>query len=160
LPAADLRDIALYQIRPLLAQIEGVSRVDVQATDEREVSAIVDPERLAAAKLSLDQVVTALKSSNQITSVGRPPKDYQQYLVLSTGELASLDAVRRVVVAFRQQSPVYLSDVADVREGVVDRTTLVTGNGQSAAVVSVARQIGGNILAIARDADAMLRAQS
>jgi CzcA family heavy metal efflux pump len=157
MPPADLRDIAMFQIRPLLSRIPGVSRVDVAATDEREISVVVDPNKLNAAKLTLDQVAEALKNTNHIASVGRLPKDYQQYLVLATGELTSLDDVRNVVVAFRQQVPVYVRDVADVREGVVDRTTLITGSGQPAAVVSVARQIRGNILAIAQGVEGTLR---
>ena len=160
LPAADLRDVALFQIRPLLSRIPGVARVDVIATDEREVSVIVDPDKLNAARLTLDQVADALKNTNKVTSVGRLPKDYQQYLVLATGELSSLDDIRRVVVAFRQQAPVYVGDVAEVREGVVDRTTLVAGNGQSAANVSVARQIRGNIIAIADGVERTLREQA
>ena len=157
LPAADLRDVAMFQIRPLLSRIPGVSRVDVVATDEREVSVIVDPNKLNAARLTLDQVSEALKSTNQVTSVGRLPKDYQQYLVLATGELVTLDDVRHVVVAFRQQTPVYVGDIAEVREGVVDRTTLITGNGHPAANVSIARQIRGNILAIAQGVEQTLR---
>ncbi len=157
MPAADLRDIAMFQIRPLLSRIPGVSRVDVSATDSREVSVIVDPGKLNAFKLTLDQVSQALKNTNQITSVGRLPKDYQQYLVLATGELANLDIVRHTVVAFRNQTPVYVGDIAEVREGVVDRTTLITGNGQPAAVINVARQIRGNILAIAQGVEQTLR---
>ena len=157
LPATDLRDVAMFQIRPLLSRIPGVSRVDVQATDEREVSVIVDPQKLNAAKVTLDQVSTALKNANQVTSVGRLPKDYQQFLVLATGELTDLDTIRRVVVTFRNQTPVYVADIADVREGVVDRTTLIAGNGQPAALVSVARQIGGNILDIAAATEQELR---
>jgi CzcA family heavy metal efflux pump len=160
LPATDLRDVAMFQIRPLLSRIPGVSRVDVQATDEREVSVIVDPDKLNAAKLTLDQVTAALKNANQVTSVGRLPKDYQQFLVLATGELTNLDDIRHVAVAFRNQTPVYVGDIAEVREGVVDRTTLISGNGQPAALVSVARQIGGNILAIARNVEATLRDQA
>src|SRR5262245_56715040 len=157
LPAADLRDIAMFQIRPLLSRIPGVSRVEVQASDEREVSVIVDPRKLDAVKLTLDQVAEALKKTNQITSVGRLPKDYLQYLVLATGELTSLDDVRRVVVAFRSQTPIYLGDIAEVREGVVDRTTLITGSGQPAAVFSVARQIRGNIVDVADGVERTLR---
>jgi CzcA family heavy metal efflux pump len=92
--------------------------------------------------------------------VGRLTKDYQQFLVLTTSELANLDDVKRVVVAFRQQTPVYVSDVADVREGIVDRTTLISGNGEPAAVVSIARQIGGNIVEIADGVDRTLREQA
>src|SRR5581483_3272765 len=50
LPAADLRDIAMFQIRPLLSRIPGIARVDVAASDEREVSVVVDPNKLNAAK--------------------------------------------------------------------------------------------------------------
>ena len=160
LPPADLRDIAMFQLRPLLSRIPGVARVDVQATDEREISVIVDPDKLHAAKLSLDQVSEALKNTNKVASVGRLPKDYQQYLMLATGELASLDDVRRVVVAFREQTPVYVGDIAEVREGVVDRTTLITGNGHPAGILSVARQIGGNILSIADGVEQTLRDQT
>src|SRR6185436_5378417 len=157
LPAADLRDIAMFQIRPLLSRIPGVASVNVDASDEREVSVIVDPQKLNAAKLTLDQVAQALTNTNQITSVGRLPKDYQQFLVLATGELVNLDDVRHVVVAFRNQTPVYVGDIADVREGVVDRTTLITGNGKPAAVISIARQIRGNIIAIADGVEQTLR---
>src|SRR5436309_1546023 len=157
LPAADLRDIAMFQIRPLLSRIPGVSRVDVSATDERELSVIGDPDKLNAVKLPIAQVSEALKNANKVTSVGRLPKDYQQYLVLATGERKSLEDVRHVVVAFRQQTPVYVGDVAEVREGVVDRTTLISGNGQPAANISVARQIRGNILAIANGVEQALR---
>jgi CzcA family heavy metal efflux pump len=76
------------------------------------------------------------------------PKDYRQYLVLATAELRNLDDVRSVVVAFRQDRPITLGDLAEVREGVTDRTILITGNGQPGAVVTVTRQIGGNILAV------------
>jgi hydrophobe/amphiphile efflux-1 (HAE1) family protein len=157
LPASDLRDIAMFQLRPLLSRIDGISRVDVSATDEREVSVIVDPVKLSAVKLTLDQVSDALKNTNQITSVGRLPKDYKQYLVLATGELATLEDIRGVVVAFRNQTPVYLGNIAEVREGVLDRTTLITGNGQPAAVISIARQIRGNILSIAQGVEQTLR---
>jgi CzcA family heavy metal efflux pump len=149
LPAADLRDIAMFQIRPLLSRIPGVASVNVDASDEREVSVIVDPQKLNAVKVTLDQIAEALKNTNTITSVGRLPKDYLQYLVLATGEITSLDDVRHVVVAFKNQTPIYLGDIAEVREGVVDRTTLITGSGQPAAVLSIARQIGGNIIAVA-----------
>ena len=52
---------------------------------------------------------------------------------------------------------VLTTDIAEIREGVVDRTTLITGSGQPAAVISIARQIGGNIIAIADGVERTLR---
>ncbi|HUL76022.1 MAG TPA: efflux RND transporter permease subunit [Vicinamibacteria bacterium] len=157
LPPADLRDLAVYQLRPLLSRVPGVASVEVLASEEREISVVVDPDRLNAARVTLGQVGDALRATNQVVSVGRLPKDYRQYLVLTTAELASVEDVRRVVVTFRQGTPLYLGDLAEVREGVVDRTTLISGNGQPAALVNVARQIRGNILAVADGAWTALR---
>ena len=156
LPPADLRDLAEFELRPLLSRVEGVANVEVLASEEREISVIVDPQRLNATKLTIDQVAEALKNTNVVTAVGRLPKDYLQYLVLSSAELTSLDDVRKVVVAFRDHTPVYVGDIAEVREGVIDRTTLISGSGQPAAVVSVARQIRGNILSVVDGAKASL----
>jgi CzcA family heavy metal efflux pump len=160
LPATDLRDIAAFELRPLITRVPGVANVEVLASDEREVSVVVDPEKLNANHLSLGQVADALKSTNQIASVGRLPKDYLQYLVLATGELTSLDDVRKVVVAFRAQTPVYVGDIAEVREGVVDKTILISANGKTGAVVTVARQIRGNIISVTEGVIAALRSYS
>ena len=155
-PAKDLRDLAEFEVRPLLSRVPGVANVEVLASEEREISVIVDPERLSAAKLTIDQVADALAATNQVNSVGRLAKDYRQYLVLATAELTSLEDVRDVVVAFRQQAPVYVRDLAEVREGVLDKTTLVSGDGQPAALVSVARQIHGNIIDVVDGARAAI----
>ncbi len=157
LPPADLRDLAVYQLRPLLVRVPGVADVEVLASEQREISVVVDPDRLNAAKVTLEQVSDALKTTNQVVSVGRLPKDYLQYLVLTSGELLSVEDVRKVVVAFRQGTPLYLGDLAEVRDGVVDKTTLITGNGQPAALLNVARQIRGNILQVADGAWAALK---
>jgi multidrug efflux pump subunit AcrB len=149
LPPADLRDLAVYQLRPLLSRVPGVADVEVLASEEREISVIVDPDRLNAAKLTLEQVSDALKATNQVVAVGRLPRDYRQYQVLTTAELQSVEDVRKVVVAFRQGTPLYVGDLAEVRDGVIDRTTLISGNGQPAALLNVARQIRGNILEVA-----------
>jgi CzcA family heavy metal efflux pump len=161
----DLRDIAYFEIRPLLSRIPGVANVEVLASEERELSVVVDPERMNAAKVTIDQVEQALKDTNQVNSVGRLPKNYLQYLVLATGELTSVDDITRVVVAFHGQTPVYVGDVADVREGVIDKTTLITAGvagtrgeaGEPAALVNVSRQIGGNILSVVDGVLAALR---
>ena len=85
IPPADLRDLAAFELRPLLSRVPGVANVEVLASEEREISVIVNPVRLNAAKLSIDQVAEALRTTNVVTAVGRLPKDYLQYLVLAHG---------------------------------------------------------------------------
>ena len=147
-PGQDLRDYAYYVLRPLFSRVQGVGGIQVQATDTREVSVIVNPQKMLAHRLSLVDVSDRLKTINLINSVGRLQKDYQQYLVLTTSQFTSLDDIRSAVISVEGSVPVRLSDIAEVSDGVADRVILVTGNGRPAALISISRQIGGNILRV------------
>jgi len=74
-PDAGLHDDAQYVLRPLFSRVPGVGLIQVQATDTREVSVIVDPQKALAHRLSLVDISNELKSTNQVTSVGRLSKD-------------------------------------------------------------------------------------
>ena len=150
-PARDLRDYAYYVLRPIFSRVTGVGSVEVMASDTREVSVIVDPQKLLTHHLSLLEVSDRLKATNQITSVGRLPLNYQQYLVLTTGQFTNLEDIRNTVITVEGQTSVLLREVAQVEDGVADRTMLVTGNGQPATLFNISRQIGGNILQIVGD---------
>ncbi len=154
-PGSDLRDYAFYNLRPLFSRVPGVSQVEVQASETREVSVIVDPQKMLAHRLSLPEIADRLRSTNDVTSVGRLDKDYSRFLVLATGQFTTLEDIRNTVVAVENQSPIRLRDVAEVREGVEDPRILVYGNGRPGALISIARQIGGNILQVADDVKAM-----
>lgn len=150
-PDADLRDDGFYILRPLFSRVPGVGLIQVQATDVREVSVVVDPQKMLAHRLSLVDVANELKATNNVTSVGKLARDYAQYLVLTTSQFTNLDDIRNTVVAIENGAPLRVRDLADVRYGVADRTTLITGNGQPAALINISRQIGGNILQLASD---------
>jgi multidrug efflux pump subunit AcrB len=97
-PDADLHDDAFYILRPDFSRVPGVGLIQVQATDTREVSVIVDPQRMLAHRLSLLDISAELKATNQMNSVGRLSKDYLQYLVLTTGQFGSLVDISGTVV--------------------------------------------------------------
>jgi CzcA family heavy metal efflux pump len=154
-PDADLRDDAFYILRPLISRVPGVGIINVQATDLREVSVIVDPQKMLAHRLSLVEIAEELKAENNVTSVGRLSKDYLQYLVLTTSQFTNLDDIRNAVVAIENGVPIRVRDLAEVRYGTEDRRTLITGNGQPAALINISRQIGGNILQLASQIKAL-----
>ena len=145
-PDADLRDHAYYILRPLFSRVPGVGLITVQATDVREVSVIVDPQKMLAHRLTLVEIASELRDTNQVTSVGRLAKDYSQYLILTTSQFVNLEDIRNATVAIDNGGPIRLRDLAEVRYGVSDPHTLITGNGKPAALINIARQIGGNIL--------------
>jgi CzcA family heavy metal efflux pump len=148
LPTPDLNDYAFYVIRPAMARVPGVGRVEVSATDVREIQVVVDPNRLLAAGLTVDDVVTALRTSNRLAPVGRYAAGGLEHLVLASGLWGSDAEIARTPVAVRNGATVRVADVAQVFPGAPDRTSLVTGNGRDAAVVSVSQQPGASILAV------------
>ncbi len=149
-PDADLRDDAYYILRPLVSRVPGVGNIQVQGTDTREVSVIVNPEKMLAHRLSVVDIANELRATNQVASVGRLSKDYSQYLVLATSQFANLDDIRNTVVAIDGGTPILVRDLAEVRYGVADPQTVITGNGHPAALINISRQIGGNILQLAQ----------
>src|SRR5437773_8029513 len=164
-PPVVLRDLATYTVRPRLARLPGVDQARVEGGDLREIEVIVTPDRLAANHLVISQIEDAIAQTSAVTSVGRVSRDYQQYNVLATGEALSLDDVRRIVVSTpsstrnkpedngADRAPIHVGDVADVKYGAEDRTSMSTGDGVPAALVSVTRQIGGNTVDIADEVD-------
>lgn len=149
-PDADLRDYAVYNLRPAFSRVPGVARVEVDATDTREISVLVDPQKALAHRISLPEIADRLKATNNVTSVGRLDANYQQFLVLTNSQFKNIDDIANTVVGPDAANPVRLRDVATVKEGAADRRTLVTGNGKPAAVVNVTRQIGGNIVSVSQ----------
>ena len=131
--------------------------VEVQASSTREVSVVVDPQKMLAHRLSLPDIADRLRATNGITSVGRLDKDYSRYLVLATGQFTNLDDIRNSVVALEGQTPIRVCDLGEVRDGVEDPRILVYGNGRPGALISISRQIGGNILQVADQAKALAK---
>jgi len=149
-PDADLNDFAVYNLKPWFSRVPGVGRVEVKASDAREISVVVDPQKALAHRLNLPDIAERLRATNTIASVGRLDSNYQQFLVLTNTQLRSIEDVGNVVVSTDPQSLVRLREIATVREGTADRRTLVTGNGRPAAILDITRQIGGNIIDISR----------
>ena len=155
-PGQDLRDQAFYVLKPMLSRASGVGIIEVQASDTRQIQVIVDPQKMVAHRLSLVDLADRLKATNEVTSVGKLNKDYLQYLVLTTSQFTTLDQIRNTVVDTQGSTPVHLSDIAEVQDGVEDRKILVTGNGTSAALINISRQIGGNILRLGNQVKDMI----
>ena len=142
---ATLYDIARYDIRPLLSRVPGVGRVDVQGSDVREIEVLADPARLAAARISYADLADAIHRAVTVQAVGRVAQNYRQYLIVTDQEAHSADDVGAVVLG----SGLHVRDVATVQVGTEDHIRIVAGDGKPAALINVARQIGGNTVAIA-----------
>ncbi|WP_163867160.1 efflux RND transporter permease subunit [Myxococcus eversor] len=146
-----LRDFALSTLRPALASLAGVGRVDVVGGDVRELTITVDARRLEQAKLDLSALATAVGSALVLEPSGRVDIHYQQELVVVQGPVDSPDQLAALVVGGTPDAPVRLGDVAKIEEGHADRLSLTYANGRPAVLVNIGRRPQADAVTLARD---------
>jgi CzcA family heavy metal efflux pump len=146
---ASLRDIATYTIRPQLARLPGIATVGVAGGKVREFHVTVDPDRLVAHNVSVQQVVDAVRNSNIVVSPGLIDENHQLELALISGQASKPEELNGIVVATVNNAPVTLADVATVSEGVEPQYTLVTAYpGKPAVLLNINRQPDANTVAV------------
>ncbi|QYD68240.1 efflux RND transporter permease subunit [Paraburkholderia edwinii] len=146
---SQLYDLAQFQMRPLLSSVDGVARVDVAGGARDELEVAIDPQRLAAYKLSIADVGKAIGAGNVLMATGRIEDHYKLYLVVADTALAGLRDLRDVVVASTGGAQVRLGDIATVQRGVVPQWIRVTADGHDAVLINVYQQPGANSVAMA-----------
>lgn len=150
LTQADLYSTTRYQILPALTRVAGVSRAQLQGGDIPEFAVEVDPKKLNGDSLSLSQVADALGRANQVQVVGKLDTWHQQNLVVANDEANTPQEMGNIVVSMKAGSPIYLKDVAVVRSGYVDRSSLVSVQKRPGIVINIFRQPTANVLAVSQ----------
>jgi len=151
-----LRDLARFQIRPLLSSINGIARVQVVGGKLEEFQVIVDPARLQAFGLAMSDVSKALSAANSLAAVGRLEDHYKLYLVIADTRLKNLEQIRQTVLHTSGNAIIRLEDVAVVQQGTAPQWQRVNADGHDAVLFQIYQQPNGNSVQIARDVKARL----
>lgn len=151
-----LRDIAKYQLRPLLSTVRGVASVGVQGGEKEEYRVTVDPVRLKSFNLSMSDIANALSTSNVINAVGKIEDHFKLFLVVSDTSFKNISQINNTVVRSGKDGVVLLDDVANVSSEVAPQWIRVTANGKDAVLFQVYQQPGGNTVQISRDVKSKL----
>ena len=156
-PQSQLRDIALFQIRPLLAGIPGIATIGVSGGSDQEFHVLIDPDKLKADGITVDDVVKAISVSNVLRAVGRVEDRYKLYLVISDDTLQGIDDIRHIAVRTAPDGVTTVGDVAEVELSTIPNWTRVTANGEDAILFDVFEQPGGNSVQIASEVRSRLQ---
>jgi CzcA family heavy metal efflux pump len=155
-PPTQLRDVALYQVRPALSRVPGVGPITVTAGEVREVEVEVDPARAEAAGLTVEEIARKLDGSNRFIAVGRADHAYRRYVIVVDGRADAVAQLGAFVAGGSERAPIQLRDLAAVHDGMADPRLLVRSPHGAAAVVNVARRIGGDVVSLDRGLRAAL----
>jgi hydrophobic/amphiphilic exporter-1 (mainly G- bacteria), HAE1 family len=144
-----LRELAQNEISPRFERVDGVAAVNVNGGLRRQIHVELSKEKVTALNLSVNQVVNGLRQENQNTPLGEVYQGDATFLVRSQGQFTSLEDIRNLVVMTREGVPVYLRDIAEVKDATEQRRSFMRINGKPGVQLQVQKQSGKNTVEVA-----------
>src|SRR3569623_396977 len=144
LPLSAVDEYAETQLAQRLSTVEGVAQVSVYGAQKYAVRISVDPAKLAANGVGIDQVRDAVAQGNVNRPTGSLNGQRQLLSIRSDGQLMKAAEYGPLVVAYRNGAPVRLSDLGTARDSVQNDQAASWFNGERAVVLALQRQPGSN----------------
>ena len=150
--AADLmtlRDLAEFEVNNRLLAVPGVAAVERLGGYLRQFQVQIDPDRMAARSVSLDDLLHAVEESNQNAAGGIVTQGAIEWTVRAIGRVQTTDDLRQTVVATRGDVPVLLGDVAEIREAAAVRRGVAHRLKGEVVSARVTKQFGSDTVTVA-----------
>jgi len=156
----ELKEIA-DNLRDEIESVPGVLDADVLGGLEREIRIEVDPDRLAAYQIPIADLVTLVARENVNVSAGAVETPESKFTVRVPGEFVDPREIQTLLVTTVDGKPIYLTDVAEIKDTFKDRTSISRVNGRECVSISVQKRAGENIIRISDEVRRILeRAQA
>ena len=157
LDAMQLREAAEFTIKPQLTGLPEIAAVNVLGGDVREYLVALDPARMSAHSVTIDDVATAITRTNAIASVGHADADYVRSTILASGMAHSTDDVARIPIPSKDGSVITVGAVAKVSEAAGPRFVTSTSAGRTAVLLNIFPQPGSSYVSVSRTVEAAMR---
>ena len=153
LDALTLRKLIDEQIKFRLERLKGVAAINIWGGLEREIQVQIHPDKIRALRLSLDEVVQALRTANVTLPAGSIDRGNANIRIRVPGRFDNLDEIRATLIANRG-GPIYLHQIADVVDTTakIERKALV--NGVPGVQLMVRKQSGYNTVEVTNRVEA------
>ncbi len=148
LPPRELTTLADRRVKRRLESIPGVAKAKLVGALKREIAVQLDPARLAALNMGVDEVVAGLASENVNTPLGRLTAGVTETPLRISGKPRDPADYRQMVISRRAGQPITLGDVATVEDSVEEQRTLALINGEPAVALDITKQTGANTVQV------------
>jgi len=155
MPPRELTTLADRKIKRRLESIQGVAKAKLIGSSKREIAVNLDPARLAALGMGVDEVVGGLASENVNTPLGRLTQGVTEIPLRISGKPRDAAEYRQMVITRRAGQPITLGDVATIDDGVEEQRSLALINGKPAVAIDITKQTKANTVEVV---DAVLAA--
>jgi HAE1 family hydrophobic/amphiphilic exporter-1 len=152
IPLQDLDDYAETIIAPRISMVNGVSQVQVSGSTKYAVRVQLDPDKLVSKKIGINEVSSAIASWNPNSPTGTMQGTQQSFTLKTNGELKNAADFGKIVVSWRNGTPVRLSEVANVLDSVendMNAAWMYTGGKMARTIqMQVMKQPGANTIEV------------
>jgi multidrug efflux pump len=155
-PLSQVEDLVDTRLAPKLSQLNGVGLVSISGGQKPAVRIRANPVALSSYGINLEDLRTALVQASVNAAKGNFDGPRQDYQIDANDQLVSSDDYRDVVVAYRNGSPVMLTDVAEVVDGVENNKQAAWMNQTPAVILNVQRQPGANTISVVKSIKKLL----
>lgn len=153
----DLRTIADWTIRPRLLSTGGVAQVTVIGGDIKEYQILLDPGRMKHYGVTLDEVLQVTRNMNQNASGGVLYEYGNEYIVRGVLQSADVKEIGKAVIKKVGESPILISDVADVKIGAkTPKLGVASEKTKSAVLLTITKQPNTNTIELSEKLDASI----
>ncbi|MEG4088744.1 efflux RND transporter permease subunit [Microcoleus sp. Pol12B4] len=139
-PLMEVRRLVDWQVTNRLLAVTGVAQVVAYGGEERQYQVLVEPAKLKAFNVSLQQVAEAAAAANVNAPGGYLITPDRETLIRGVGRIESLEDLQQSAIASRHGTPVRIADVAEVKIGAAIKRGDGSFNGKKAVIVMVNRQ--------------------
>ena len=150
LSPVELRDVVQWIVKPQILAVPGVAQAQIFGGAVRERQIEIDPAKLAAAGLALDDVLATAKRATALIGGGYLETPSQRIVIQAQAPGATVAALAQAVVGTRDGSPVRLGDIASLREGAAPRFGDALIAGRPGILIETSTQFGANTLEVTR----------
>jgi len=148
IPLSQVEDLADTRFAQKISQLPGVGLVSISGGQKPAVRIQVNPTALSSDGINLEDIRTALQQTSLDLAKGNFDGPQQDYQIDANDQLVTSNDYKRVIVAYRNNAPVLLSDVANVVDDVENEKQAAWMNTTPAIIVNIQRQPGANIIQV------------
>jgi multidrug efflux pump len=156
MPLSQVEDLVDTRLAPKLSQLNGVGLVSISGGQKPAVRIQANPAALASYGITLEQLRTALTQTSVNAAKGNFDGPRQDYQIDSNDQLQTSFDYNNVVVAYRNNAPVVLKNVARVVDGVENNNQAAWMNQTPAVILNIQRQPGANTISVVKSIKAIL----
>jgi len=146
---AELRELSRRKIKPALERIEGVASAETAGGLKRQIQVQIDPAKLHAQGLSVDTIVSALRRENLQVPGGKLDEGETEFSIRTLSEYTSVEQIADTVIGYRKETPIYIKNVARVRDTYQELTQVVRNNRKPGILLLVSKNSTANTVQVA-----------